>query len=341
MSVLQTPYQRIMAAEAAIAKLQPKAERLSLENSVLQKFVEKKTVELGVEDDEKKKKKLRKNLPSELTVPQRLEIANIINDDLQHEIESNGKNNEKMIDTLRAVLEETEIRIGELKRDAYEFKRDVVIGAENARTGKIMAERVTKYFEDKLKQVDGVIEKLRLKNSTLKSQITKVEVQLVQKEEVGDVLHYIDFHQLQIENKQYVASIEERNDELLQVKLLTGKTIQVLNEYKKRLGEKLDEETWLKNEVDGKRTLLSKLDKEEDRVDKEVRVEKRSRNRLRQQIEEASAMPNIEDYIQQKKEMYELQATINNWKKKVEIVEMAARNAKTQKTKAKYTAGLR
>jgi hypothetical protein len=26
------------------------------------------------------------------------------------------------------VLEETEIRIGELKRDAYEFKRDVVAG---------------------------------------------------------------------------------------------------------------------------------------------------------------------------------------------------------------------
>ena len=28
---------------------------------------------------------------------------------------------------------------------------------------------------------------------------------------MGDVLHYIDFHQLQIENKQYMAKIEERN----------------------------------------------------------------------------------------------------------------------------------
>ena len=190
-------------------------------------------------------------------------------------------------------------------------------------------------------QVDGVIEKLRLKNSTLKSQITKVEAQLAQKEEVGDVLHYIDFHQLQIENKQYVASIEERNDELLQVKLVTGKTIQVLNEYKKKLTEKLEEEAWLKSEVSGKRTLLSKLDKEEDRVEKELRVEKRTRNKLRQQIEEAQAMPNIEDYIQQKKEMYELTSTINNWKKKVEIVEMAARNAKSTATKMKLTASLR
>lgn len=34
---------------------------------------------------------------------------------------------------------------------------------------------------------------------------------------MGDALHYIDFHQLQIENKQYVCRIEERNDELLKV----------------------------------------------------------------------------------------------------------------------------
>lgn len=38
---------------------------------------------------------------------------------------------------------------------------------------------------------------------------------------MGDALHYIDFHQLQIENKQYVSRIEERNDELLKVILKT------------------------------------------------------------------------------------------------------------------------
>ena len=37
----------------------------------------------------------------------------------------------------QAVLEETDIRIAELKKDAYEFKRDIVVGAENMRTGKV------------------------------------------------------------------------------------------------------------------------------------------------------------------------------------------------------------
>ena len=39
------------------------------------------------------------------------------------------------------------------------------------------------------------------------------------KEEMGDELKFIDFHQLQIENKQYVARIEERNEELLRLKV--------------------------------------------------------------------------------------------------------------------------
>jgi len=326
---MATLFQRTVAAEAALTTLATEVERLQLENSVFQKFYEKKSMELGADEDTKGKKKKNKVAAKLLTVEQRVDVANVVHEDLLGEIESNRKNSEKMIDTLRAVLEETEIRIGELKRDAYEFKREVVVGAENARTGKIMAERVTRYFEDKLKQVDAVIEKLRLKNSTLKSQINKIEMQLAQKEEVGDSLHYIDFHQLQIENKQYVLKIEDRNEELLMVKLSTGKTIQVLNDYKKRLKEKLDEAEWLKGEVASKKSLLTKLEKEDGRVIKDLKGEKKSRNRLVQQIEEAAAMPNIEDYIQQKREMYELQSNLANWKKKVEIMEMAARKARS------------
>lgn len=304
---------------------------MRLENSVYQKFVEKKTIELGIDEDSKKKKKPRKKEVGVLTSDQKYDIANLVHEDLQTEIDNHRKGSEKMIDTLRAVLEETEIRIGELKRDAYEFKRDVVVAAENARTGKIMAERVTRYFEDKVKQVDAVIEKLRLKNSTLKSQIAKVENQLSQKEEIGDALHYIDFHQLQIENKQYVAKIGERNDELLTVKLSTGKTIQALNEYKKRLHEKSEEAEFLKNEVVNKKNQLEKLEKENARASKENRTEKRQRNRLRLQIEEAAEMPHVEDYILQKRDMYELEAALKNWRKKVEIMDMAAKRARSLK----------
>ena len=57
------------------------------------------------------------------------------------------------------MLEESEIRIAELKKDVYEFKRDIVVGAENMRTGKTMAEKMTRYMEEKLRQRDSMIEK--------------------------------------------------------------------------------------------------------------------------------------------------------------------------------------
>lgn len=313
--------------ETELKLLQDSTSRLKVENSVLLSYNEKKTVELGMEEDEKKKKK-KKNVMNMLSIDHKIDIANVVHEDVVTEIENSRKNSEKLIDTLRAVLEETEIRIGELKRDAYEFKRDVVVGAENPRTGKIMAEKVTRYFDDKFRQTDGIIEKLRLKNSSLKAQVNKIEAQLSQKEEAGDVLHYIDFHQLQIENKQYVSKIEESNDELLTVKLSSSKTIQALNEYKRRLNLQTEDAAWLKNEVEVKTAMMLKIDGECKKVSKEILSEKRTKNKLRLQIEEANDMPDVNDYILLKKELYELDSAMKNWQKKVDIMEMAAKSTK-------------
>lgn len=62
---------------------------------------------------------------------------------LAPKLEDTRKSSEKLIDTLKAVLEETDIRIADLKKEAYEFKRDIVVGAENMRTGSTMAEKVS------------------------------------------------------------------------------------------------------------------------------------------------------------------------------------------------------
>ena len=40
---------------------------------------------------------------------------------------------------------------------------------------------------------------------------------------MGDDLKFIDFHQLQIENKKYVKEIVEKNKKLLALKIATGK----------------------------------------------------------------------------------------------------------------------
>jgi len=194
-------------------------------------------------------------------VEEKLEIANFVHELIVTEKDSVVANSEKLIDTLRCVLEETDIRIGELKKDAYEFKRAVVVGSVNPRTGKITAEKVIRYMEDKLKQMEGIIGKLRLKNANMKAQMQSMQLQLTKKEEAGDVLHYIDFHQLQIENSQILGKVDESNKEMLHLKISGGKTTAALNEMKSNLSTYVKDSVWLQQELGSKYVLFEKMKK--------------------------------------------------------------------------------
>mmetsp|Transcript_12614 Transcript_12614/g.8793 ORF Transcript_12614/g.8793 Transcript_12614/m.8793 type:complete len:80 (+) Transcript_12614:515-754(+) len=77
---------------------------------------------------------------------------------------------------------------------------------------------------DKLKQKEALIDKLQSKNLSLKVQILKAETQIKHKDEMGDDLKFIDFHQLQIENKKHVKEIDERNRRMMSLKLNSTNT---------------------------------------------------------------------------------------------------------------------
>lgn len=62
-------------------------------------------------------------------------------------------------------------------------------------------------------------------------------MQLKQKEEMGEVLHEVDFNQLKIENQQYLEKIDEKNQDLLRLKLMTTNVQQILNTYKVKYAE--------------------------------------------------------------------------------------------------------
>ncbi|PNH02951.1 putative monogalactosyldiacylglycerol synthase, chloroplastic [Tetrabaena socialis] len=172
------------------------------------------------------------------------------------------KAGDKDIDDIRTLMEEVDMRIAETKKDTYEFKRDIIIGAENTRTSKIIAEKMIRFMEDKLRQKDATADKLRLKNTTTKALITKLEHQLAHKEEMGEVLHLVDFDQLKIENQQYMERIEERNNELLKLKLSTSRTVQVLNNLKSQLSEMVAAGHQLRRQITERRQDLARFDSE-------------------------------------------------------------------------------
>jgi len=294
--------------------------KLELENELFATHLTK--LQRNTEDEEsiaKFKRSKRGRERSTLTIEEKLEIINSEFEAIQQGTETTKVNSEKLIETLKSLIEEADIRIAELKKHAYEFKRDIVIGAEDPRTGKTMAEKVIRYMEDKLKEKDSAIEKLRLKNVTLKTLIQKVDSQLKQKEEMGDALHFIDFHQLQIENKQYVSKIEERNKELLRLKMTTGSTVQVLNNLKKKLGSLSSESEWVRKEIKSREELLEKIRVDINRVGDEIVREQRASRKLADAADRNAEIPHVLDYVAQKAAKYELEDQVKSWTRKVEI----------------------
>ena len=172
---------------------------------------------------------------------------------------------------MKAILEGTDLTIAEIRKEAFDFGR-FLSAAENGRTGKYDAEKLVKYMEDKERGKDALIGKLTLKNTSLKAQIMKAETQIKHKEEMGDDLKFIDFHQLQIENKKHVKDIDERNKKLLSLKLNSGKTVQTLNGLKKRLNDAIKLQDSIANDENmktakSKRTVLD-IDKARKEINK-------------------------------------------------------------------------
>ena len=121
-------------------------------------------------------------------------------------------------------LQDKESKANEIKDAFMDFKREILKGAENSRTGKPIPPKLIKSFEEGDRERDDEVEKLRLTNINRRNVLRKLEQTLRQKEKLADGLHLIDFEQLKIENQTLNEKIEERNEELLKLRKKTTTT---------------------------------------------------------------------------------------------------------------------
>lgn len=320
-----------------LAEVQEENRALELENRIFEAFFQRAQPndDIPAEDELRGRARARKSKRGAkavvtLTVDQKLEIASSELDEALKEASEAESKALEASDVVRAMIEEADLRLKDVRKEMYEFTRDVVAGAEDERTGKPQAERVLRWVEAKNKYKTTLVEKLRLKTTSLRSQRRKLQAQLKAKEEMGDVLHYIDFHQLKIENKQYMAKIEERNAQLLQLKLSTGRTVQTLNQLKSKLTELQSECERLRTDIRSRSELLERLRADTGHVAVEIRSAQTAAQRLEAAVEESSDLPGILNYVELKSLHFELARDVASWERKLEIAEMAARRAQAQ-----------
>ncbi|XP_063052989.1 coiled-coil domain-containing protein 113-like [Engraulis encrasicolus] len=167
-----------------------------------------------------------------LTLEQKCDVAQREMDEMREDLQKLKNTSERVMLNLKATLEEADVQLVEVKKSSNEFDRDVAKVLREKKGAMMGAEKILCYFEDRMRAKDTLVEKLRLKNSALHVQKRKLILQMRQKEEMGEALHEVDFQQLKIENSQYLERIDERNQDLLRLKLMAGNTLQVLNLYK-------------------------------------------------------------------------------------------------------------
>jgi hypothetical protein len=195
------------------------------------------------------------------------------------------------------------------------------------RTGKVQAERVVRYFQDKVSSRNALTEKLSAKNSALRAKRRKLQSHLKQKEESGEVRHEVDFEQLKIENKQFAQKFDARNQELLQLKLKSGNTMQVLNSYKKRLQSLGAESQALDSDIHSRRELLRRIESETRIVEKEKEKAESLNKYLRCKLEDYK-VPDVIDYVKECAKVVEIDRDAKTWRRKVEIAELSLKSHK-------------
>lgn len=274
------------------------------------------------------KKKALSSERKSLTLKQKLKIANAEFEALQSMNQKEKSRLEEEIIAVRCELQLNDLQLKDLKKEAFEFKRDVVLASQGKEPSSqqetfpdeaVAVDKLLRFMETKEKQVKKKITKLSTKNDTLKAAINRLNHTLKSKETHHDGLHYIDFFQLQIENKQYAGKIEGKNAEVLQMKHKAAMLTLKFNRMKDELAEACLFSEQLKTKQKSIRGLMKKTELVVKQVTAEVEQEKLMMDGLQNHVLNNQA-PTIAQYMEEKRMLKELETKINNLERKIDIV---------------------
>ncbi|VDL18386.1 unnamed protein product [Hymenolepis diminuta] len=191
-------------------------------------------------------------------------------------------------------------------KQTQKIRRDFVklIGKHSSQiqNTSITVEKLSRFLEEVLKTGDILIDRLRLNNSTLRSQRKKLLAEQKQKEEIGEILHEVDFEQLKIENAQFLEIIDTKNQELVRLKLAAGRITQTLNSIKRKLAQVGQESSKILGEIKIREEQISKTNLEIEQVAKEKQKIEVQIEQLKKLMKEYK-VPSVMDYVNTVREM--------------------------------------
>uniref|UniRef100_A0A669QRB3 Cilia- and flagella-associated protein 263 n=1 Tax=Phasianus colchicus TaxID=9054 RepID=A0A669QRB3_PHACC len=215
---------------------------------------------------------------------------------------------------LQHFIQEADAWWADVKKAVSDFEEGIVSTISNEKGSITASEKLLRYLEEKNHQrVSAAWQKLSLV-CHLKIR-KKLQQQLRQKEQVGDMLHEIHAELLQVKKAQYEEEIDEKNKELQQLKLALEK-IQILNFWKKKLHNAMETSTVLMKDISQRKEMLEKVERNTQHAKEERLI-----GWLQKQLSDYSTPP-VMNYVQTMIAVADLEKSIKAWERKVAIAEV-------------------
>lgn len=201
----------------------------------------------------------------QLTYEQTLEKEKQYSDTLKLIVESREKLDRQVKDfdqlalDLQTRLDDKEFNAKSISVSYREFKKEILLKAENSRTGHHISKMQIEGIEGAESKREEELEKVRLRNIGLRNLQRKLDNLLRAREQLAEGLHMIDFEQLKIENQTLNEKIEERNEDLAKLKRKKTTTVQILTHIREKLRFTENSNRVLRDKLNSLESVITKL----------------------------------------------------------------------------------
>ncbi|XP_028130663.2 coiled-coil domain-containing protein 113 [Diabrotica virgifera virgifera] len=219
-------------------------------------------------------------------------------------------------------LQEFKMRETDIIDTRNVFEHLVVTQGLDKLTQRIPAEKWIRFMDDWLKNAALAMEKLRLRTASLKLQYRKVSATLIQRQELGENVHAVDFDQLEIENKHLLQKIDQKQIHLLELKRMNGGANLILSKHKKYLLKQQVDYNKIQVGITEKEQQIHELDEEHDKVEEERDKAKEKYENFKV-FKSTYRVPDVMDYVVLKKELDELRKNIKIWQRRKNIQDIS------------------
>ncbi len=252
---------------------------------------------------------------------EKLEMSTSLLSDIQHDISEKKRAHTDKVDTIELSIEEINRRLEDLEKDVFTFKRDVVIkGNDNEATGNGGSDRVLRYFQTRILGLESTVGRLKMHHLDYKRRLHKLLLQSRQRDTAGSSIHFLDFHQLQIDTKRQIKRLQQQTNELGRIKVIVSKHLNDLSVVRKTIDQINNDIVSIDKATELREKHISKLDFD---IKEMIKTNERSARFIPEANNnngngEEKNVP-VMDLINRQNELYALRKELSLWKRKLDI----------------------